>query len=360
MFKINQNTIYRTGTLKTKHGKIKTPCFIPVATKGAAKLVTTDELEEMGADALISNAFLLYLRPGLGVIHDHGGLHKFMNWNKGIFTDCGGFQVMMGDGLFLNTSEKGILFKSPFGGEKHLLTPEKTIDIEESLGSDIAMALDHMPLKGCTREEAIISLKHTHKWMKECKELHKKDGQLLFGISQGSVYPDLRQKSVKFIDSLDFDGIAFGGLALGEPKEKMFEMIKLGSKNSSREKPRYVMGLGSVSDIVKAVSLGVDFFDSVWPTRNARHGQLFCSKGPINIENSKYREEYNKIDEECKCKVCKTYTLSYLHHLFRTKEPLGLRLASYHNLWFMQALMKDIRKAIDKEYFNEFMNKTKT
>lgn len=345
----------RTGILETSHGKVETPSFMAVATKGAAKLITTDELEEMGSQSVISNAFMLYLKPGLKVIGKHGGLHKFMDWNRTIFTDSGGFQVLsLENGFHVKTHGKGIEFRSPFDGTKHVLTPKKVMEIQNNLNSDVAMGLDHMPLYGCTKDEAIESLKNTHRWMEECKKLHKNRRQLLFGISQGSIYPDLRKLSVKFIDNLDFDGIAFGGLAIGEPKEDMYRMIEISSKNCSKEKPRYVMGVGSPEDILKCASMGVDTFDSVWPTRNARHGHIFTHGGPINIENSSFREDCSALDKDCGCKVCRKHTKSYIHHLFRTKEPLGLRLASYHNLFFIQDMLKNTRKAIENSRFDSF------
>lgn len=358
MFTIKaEDGLARTGVLETGHGKIITPNFKPVATKAAVKLITTDDLLEMGCSSTISNAFLLYLKPGLEIIEKHGGLNKFMNWKGSTFTDCGGFQVFsLNQDFLLNTTDKGIAFKSPYDGSKHVLTPESLIEIQQRIGSDVAMALDHMPLAGCSKEDAIESLKHTHSWMEQCKKLHTDDKQLLFGIAQGSTFPDLRKKSVEFIDSLDFDGIAFGGLAIGEPKEKMMEMIKLSSENCSKEKPRYVMGVGSAVDLLKSIAYGVDTFDSVYPTRNARHGCIFTSKGDLAIRNARYREDFEKLDPDCDCKICRNYTRSYIFHLFRTGEPLGLRLASYHNLYFMQNLMRKARKAIeDSEYLN-FMN----
>ncbi|MCX8147612.1 MAG: queuine tRNA-ribosyltransferase family protein, partial [Candidatus Woesearchaeota archaeon] len=207
----------------------------------------------------------------------------------------------------------------------------------------------------CSKEEAKLSLDHTHKWMQECKELHKNKKQLLFGIAQGSFYPDLRRKSIKFIDSLDFDGIAFGGLAIGEPREKTFQMIKISSENCSQEKPRYVMGLGTPQDILRAISMGVDCFDSVFPTRTARHGNIFTHNGAVSIENSAFKHDYSRLDEDCKCKVCRNHTKSYIHHLFKTREPLGLRLASYHNLYFIQNMLSEARKAIKEDRYNKFM-----
>jgi len=351
----------RAGVLKTAHGPVKTPNFKAVATKGAVKLITSEELIQMGARSLIANAFMLYLRPGLDVIEAHGGLHRFMVWDRAIFTDCGGFQVLsLENGFHMKTSEKGIQFRSPFDGSKHLLTPEKTMEIESRLGSDVAMALDHMPLARCSRDEAITSLKHTHAWMAECRKIHEQKyagiKQLLFGIAQGSVFPDLRRKSVRFIDSLDFDGIAFGGLAIGEPKDKMHRMIRLGTENCSKEKPRYVMGVGSPDDILRCILLGVDTFDSVFPTRNARHGQIFTQDGPLSIENAGFKYDTAPPDTRCKCIVCRKHTRAYLNHLFRTGELLGLRLASYHNLYFIHDMLKNARKAIAAGEFRQFVS----
>ena len=356
MFKIkSESGGARTGIIRTVHGNIETPNFKAVATKGAVKMITTDELKEIGAQEVISNAFILYLRPGLEIIEAHGGLHKFMDWDRAIFTDCGGFQVLSMEKEFhVKTTMRGIEFRSPFDGTNHILNPEKLMEIQNRLGSDVAMALDDMPLYGCTRDSAIESMKNTNRWMEECIKLHNNRKQLLFGIAQGSFFPDLRKKAVKFIDSLDFDGIAFGGLAIGEPKDKMYDMIKIGSANCSKEKPRYVMGVGSPADIIRCIGLGIDTFDSVWPTRNARHGHIFTNNGPMNIENSRFRKDYSMFDEECRCKVCRKHTKSYMSHLFKTREPLGFRLASYHNLFFMYDMLKDARKAIKDDEFGDF------
>ncbi|MFO8016046.1 MAG: tRNA guanosine(34) transglycosylase Tgt [Candidatus Woesearchaeota archaeon] len=345
----------RTGILQTAHGKVETPFFMPVATKGAVKLMTPEELESMGSHALISNAFLLYLRPGLEILKDHGGLHRFMGWDNTIFTDCGGFQVLSMEGEHhIKTSRKGIEFKSPFDGSRHKLDPKSVMEIQNSLSSDVAMALDHMPLYGCTRREAEESVKNTKNWMEECRKLHDNDSQMLFGIAQGSVYPDLREASTKKIDSMGFDGIAFGGLAIGEPRDKMQEMIRLSARCCSKDKPRYAMGLGTPDDILRAVSEGVDCFDSVFPTRTARHGSIFTREGSISIMNAEFREDMGPLDKECGCPVCRNHTRSYIHHLFRTREQLGLRLASHHNLLFIQDMMRDVRKAIEEGVYERF------
>lgn len=356
MFKLKYTDgMARVGVLKTAHGKVDTPSFKAVATKGAVKPITPEDLHEMGAQEIISNALLLSLKPGLEVIKAHGGLHNFIGWDGTIFTDCGGFQVLsMEDSFHEKTTDEGLVFRSPFDGSRHNLTPKRLIEIQESLGSDIAMALDHMPLYGCTKAEAAESLRHTHKWMAECKELHTRKDQLLFGIAQGSVYPDLRKKSIKYIDSLDFDGIAYGGLAVGEPKDKMYRMIKLSTENCSADKVHYVMGVGNPIDLIECINLGVDSFDSVFPTRNARHGQIFTRQGPINIRNGIFKNNYSPLTAECSCKVCKTHTKAYIHHLHRMGEPLGMRLAAYHNLYFIQELLRDVRKAIKQGEWTRF------
>ena len=360
---ISEDGNARTGVLKTAHGTIQTPSFKAVATKAAVKNVTTSELTKIGQEVIISNAFLLYLRPGLRLIEQHKGLHGFMQWDKSIFTDCGGFQVLsLEQDFHLNTNDEGIEFRSPFDGQKHFLTPEKSVEIHHRLGSDVAMALDHMPLYGCTYEQAKEATLRTHNWMQQCKAHHEKlkqqgSKQLLFGIAQGSVYPDLRAESTRIINRMNFDGIAFGGLAVGEPKEKTYEMIKISCQNSQRELPRYAMGVGNPVDLINCISCGVDMFDSVFPTRNARHGHIFTSDGPINIRNAPYREDMTSLDNDCKCAVCQKYTRAYIHHLYRTGEKLGHQLTSYHNLAFIQDLMQNIRESIKANTFQEFKTK---
>lgn len=343
----------RVGILKTKTGEYETPFFMPVATKAAVKYLDTEELEEIGANAFISNAFLLYLKPGLDVIKKHKGLHNFMNWKKCIFTDSGGFQVLSLNDFKDKFSDKGLKFKSPFDGSLHELTPKKVMEIEETIGSDVAMCLDQMPLYNSSREQVEEATKRTHIFAEQCIKYHKDKSQLLFGIAQGGVFPDLRKQSAQFISKLQFYGIALGGLAVGEPLKDMKEMIKISIENMPEEKPKYLMGVGSPKEIIEAVEQGVDIFDSVWPTRNARHGKIFTSEGYLEIEKAKYKSDLSSLDKKCNCNVCKTYTKSYLHHLFKTNEPLGKKLLSYHNLFFLQDLMQNLRHAIKDNKFKE-------
>jgi queuine tRNA-ribosyltransferase len=354
MFKIlHKSNKARTGILKTKTGEYETPFFMPVATKGAVKYLDIEELEELGANAFISNAFLLYLKPGLDVIKKHKGLHNFMNWKKCIFTDSGGFQVLSLNDFKDKFSDKGLKFKSPFDGSLHELTPKKVMEIEETTGSDVAMCLDQMPLYGATKEQVKQATNRTHLFAEQCIKHHKDKSQLLFGIAQGGTFSDLRAESSKFISSLPFDGIALGGLAVGEPINKMKEMIKISIENMPEEKPRYLMGVGSPKEIIEAIEQGIDIFDSVWPTRNARHGKIFTQDGYLEIDKTIHKNSLEPLDKKCNCKVCKSYTRAYLHHLHKTNEPLGKKLLSYHNLFFMQNLMEKIRQAIKENKFEE-------
>ena len=342
----------RVGKLKTVHGTIKTPFFMPVATKAALKHVSQHELEQIGAEAIIANAFILYLKPGLEVIEKFHGIHNFMKWNKVIFTDSGGFQMLREDFLIKATDE-GIHFKSPFDGTKHLITPEKAIEIENRINSDVAMTLDELPHYGNDYEANVKSVKRTHEWAVRCKKAHNNDKQLLFGIAQGSVFRDLREKSMKFIDELDFDGIALGGLCIGESKKEMYEMIDFSIKFASEKKPRYLMGVGSPADVINAIAHGVDVFDSAFPTRNARHNCLFTQKGNIDVAKKIYEKDESPIDEECDCYVCKHFSKAYMGHLIRVGEPLGLRYASIHNLHFVQKTVEKARKYIESNEFEE-------
>jgi len=350
----------RVGKLKTSHGTFETPFFMPVATKGAVRLICPEDLEEMGAQSLISNAFLLFLRPGIDVIKKHKGLHNFMHWHKCIFTDCGGFQILsFKDGFINKITKEGIKFKSPYDGKVHLLTPKKIMEIEHEIGSDVAMALDHMPLYGSSKEEVALAVKHTNEWAEICLEEHKKinkKGQLLFGIIQGGVFEDLRKKSAESISKMDFDGFAIGGLCIGETKKETYKMLDVVLPIIPKNKPRYLMGVGSPEDLVECISKGVDIFDSVYPTRNGRHGQVLTSKGYVSIDQTKYKEDMTKLDENCDCKMCRKFTKSYIHHLIKRKEMLGPRIVSYHNVYFLQNLTKKIREAIKEDRFEEFKN----
>ena len=343
----------RTGILKIVHGKLETPFFMPVATKGAVKYASVDDLKKMDAQCLISNSFVLYLKPGLDVIEKNGGLHKFMKWNKGIFTDSGGFQCSR-ESFYIKTTNEGAYFKSPFDGKLHVLTPEYSMDIQETLGSDIAMCLDDMPTYSKNKKHVADKTKRTHLWAERCLESHENRKQLLFGIAQGGVFKDIRKKSMKFISNLDFDGIALGGLALGEPLDKMYDMIKTTVPLSPKNKPRYLMGVGSPEDIFKCVSLGIDCFDSTFPTQNARHSTIFTKKGKLRVLKGRYKNDLKSLDEDCNCVVCKKYTRAYIHHLQRMEEPLGKMLTTVHNLSFIINFMKDIRIAIKENRYEKF------
>jgi len=346
----------RTGILKTRTGEYETPFFMPVATKAAVKYLDFQELKETNTTAIISNAFLLYLKPGLDVIKNHNGLHSFSTWGKCIFTDSGGFQVLSLRDFKEKFSDKGLKFKSPFDGALHELTPKKIMEIEQSLGSDVAMALDQMPLYNSSYEEVKKATERTHIFAEQCIKYHTDKSQLLFGIAQGGIFSDLRVKSTKFISSLNFDGVALGGLAVGEPIEKMFEMIRLSIPLIPESKPRYLMGVGSPREIIRAVEYGIDIFDSVWPTRNARHGKIFTSFGYLEIEKSSNKNSLEPLDKKCKCNVCKNYTRSYLHHLFKTNEPAGKKLLTYHNIFFIQEMMQKIRQSIKENKWGELKN----
>ena len=343
----------RLSVLRTKHSTLELPNFMPVATKGAAKYLSGFDLEEIKAQAIISNAFLLYLRPGVEIIKAAGGIHKFMRFNGTIFTDCGGFQRLKQ--MFLKIDNFGIHFKSPFDGSKHLITPEKIIQIQYEIGSDVSVTLDECSPYKSSYEETLKAMKRTHSWARESKETFQKldSNGLLFGICQGGFFKELRKKSASYINSLNFDGVAIGGLRIGEPVEKTFEMLRHSLKEIDEEKPKYLMGVGNPADIVRAVEMGVDLFDSIYPVENARHGNIFTWNGKLDIEKTIYKNDLRPLDEYCDCKVCKNYTRAYIHHLFKTNEELGKMLAVYHNQYFMQELMRKIRETIRKGSFEE-------
>ncbi|MGB9748301.1 MAG: tRNA guanosine(34) transglycosylase Tgt [Candidatus Woesearchaeota archaeon] len=337
----------RISELRTRHSRVELPNFMPVATKAAAKYLSYYHLKELGVQAIICNSFLLYLKPGLNTIKEFGGIHKFMNFDKTIFTDCGGFQKLRP--MFLESNNLGITFKSPFTGEKHFINPKKIIDVQYELGSDVLVSLDDCPHYKSSLQETKASMKKTHSWavesLAEFKKINK-DRRLLFGICQGGFFRKLRIESASFINSLDFDGVAIGGLRIGEPFEKTFEMLECSLKEISSEKPRYLMGVGNPADIVRAVRFGIDLFDSTYPVENARHGNIFTNDGKIDIEKAKFSNSKEPLDKNCDCSVCKKYSKAYIHHLFKTDEELGKFLAVYHNQHFMQELMRKIRKSV--------------
>ncbi|MBW2995752.1 tRNA guanosine(34) transglycosylase Tgt [Candidatus Woesearchaeota archaeon] len=343
----------RAGILKTSHCNIETPFFMPVATKTAVKYLDPKDLEEIGVQAVIANAFVLSLRPGIQTIKKAGGINEFMNFHNAIFTDSGGFQKIK-DSFYIKSTDKGLRLKSPFDGKKFLLTPKLLMKIQNTIDSDVAMVIDEMPLHHQSKKEIELAVKRTHKWAKECLKHHKNKKQLLFGIAQGGLHQDLREKSAKFIGSLPFDGFAFGGLAIGEPEKKTYKMINSQVQHFPENKPRYLMGVGTPVQLINAIAAGADCFDSTFPTQNARHSTLFTSKGKIKIKNAKYKNDLAPIDKNCNCYICKNYTRAHIRHLMKMGEANGLRYCTYHNIYFINNLMKQIRTAIKEKRFTKF------
>jgi len=346
----------RVGILNTVHGKLKTPFFMPVATNASVKTLAPHEIS---SDVIISNSFILSLKPGLKVIESFGGLHKYMNWDKGIFTDSGGFQIL-DDYFRQKLSDRGVVFKNPFTGKDSLFTPEDSMELQIKIGSDVAMALDDVPKFDKDKEYVKASIKRTYKWANRCLRTHdeiKKNissKQLLFGICQGGLFSDFRKRSGKEISAFDFDGLAIGGLCIGETKEQMFSAIDAQMETIDKTRPIYLMGVGSPEDIVDSVYKGVDIFDSIYPTRNARRGSIFTPKGQIQIKNMKYRDDKGPIYDDCTCFTCKNFSKAFVSHQLSQKEYLGYRLATIHNLHFISDLIKKVRVAITKGEFESF------
>ena len=345
----------RLGRLQTPHGIVETPVFAPVGTQGAVKTLVSEDLEKLDTQLILGNTYHLYLRPGVEVITKAGGLHKFMSWNGAILTDSGGYQVFSLEQL-RRISEDGVEFRSHIDGSLHFFNPERAIDIQAVLGSDIAMCFDECPPYPCTEDRARQALEITTRWAKRCKEQFAKaqgtgEGRLLYGITQGAIYPALRRQSTEQLIDLDFPGYALGGLSLGEPRSATLEMVQLSTELLPEDRPRYLMGVGTPLDLWDAVGLGIDQFDCVLPTRNGRNGQLFTSRGKLNIKNAPYRDDFSPPDPECDCDLCARYTRAYLHHLFRAGELSALRLASLHNVAFLIKLMRKIRKSLANETF---------
>ena len=336
----------RRGRLKLAHGVIQTPAFMPVGTYGAVKGMRPQQVEDSGADVILGNTFHLWLRPGLDVIQAHGGLHRFVGWNKPILTDSGGFQVFS-LGEIRKISEEGVSFRSPIDGAKCFLTPEESMRIQRVLNSDIVMAFDECTPHPATHSEAQISMRLSMRWAQRSQEAHQGNPNALFGIIQGGMYEDLRGESIEKLVALNFDGYAIGGLSVGEPKADMQRIMSFTTPRMPEDKPRYLMGVGTPTDLVNAVSAGVDMFDCVLPTRNARNGWLYTSTGIVKLRNAKYRFDEMPLDENCSCYTCKHFSKSYLHHLQRIDEMLGAHLNTVHNLHFYQNLMKGMRSAIE-------------
>jgi len=358
--KIASSTKARLGTLTTDHGEIETPIFMPVGTLGTVKAVKQDELiDKVKAQIILGNTYHLYLRPGCDIIENAGGLHSFINWDRPILTDSGGYQIFsLSDNRKL--TEDGAKFKSHLDGSKHMFTPENIVDIQRTLGSDIMMVLDECPPYPSSYEYAKESMELTHRWEKRGREAflntqpkygHK---QAQFGIVQGGTYEDLRIESSKFVTDLDFEGIAIGGLSVGEPTELMYEMTDLNTDYLPEDKPRYLMGVGKPENLLHAIARGIDMFDCVLPTRNARNGQIFTRNGYINIRNAKWKNHQKPLDPDFPTDLCQKYKMSYIHHLFRNDELLGLELASLHNLTFYLWLMDKVKERIANDTFHDW------
>jgi len=344
----------RLGKIHTNHGDIETPIFMPVGTKATVKAMTPEELKDIEAQIILSNTYHLYLRPGHELVKEAGGLHKFMNWDRPILTDSGGFQVFS-LGNLRKINEEGVEFRSHVDGSKHFISPEKSMEIQNYLGSDIMMAFDECVPYPATYEYTKASMERTTRWAKRCKEYHKNtDSQALFGIVQGGMYKDLRTESVNQLVELDFPGYAVGGLSVGEPKDIMVELLDHTVEQLPKNKPRYLMGVGSPDYLFEAVQSGIDMADCVMPTRMARNGAFMTSAGQVTIKNAKYIHDFSPIDKECSCYTCKNYSKAYIRHLFKENEILGARLATIHNLFFLINLMKNIRMSIKGNYFLEY------
>jgi queuine tRNA-ribosyltransferase len=345
----------RRGRLNFARGIIETPIFMPVGTYGTVKSLTPEDLENLDAQIILGNTFHLMLRPGMDVIKPHGGLHGFMHWQKPILTDSGGFQVFS-LGELRKISEEGVKFKSPINGSTIFLGPEESILVQKELGSDIVMIFDECTPYPATFQEAADSMRLSLRWAERCKRAHEGNPAALFGIVQGGMFPQLRIESVTELLKIGFDGYAIGGLSVGEPKHEMMATLDAIHPYLPKEKPRYLMGVGTPEDLVESVKRGIDMFDCVMPTRNARNGHLFTRHGVIKLRNSQYQLDTRPIDEKCQCYTCKNYSRSYLKHLDRCKEMLGCRLNTIHNLHYYLELMQGIRNAIEAQKFDEFVN----
>ena len=345
----------RRGVIHTPHGDIQTPIFMPVGTQATVKSMTPEELkEEVKAQIILSNTYHLYLRPGQEIVKEAGGLHNFMKWDRPILTDSGGFQVFS-LGPLRKITEEGVHFRSHIDGSKHFISPEKAMEIQNALGSDIMMAFDECAPYPADREYVKNSLERTTRWLKRCKEAHKNtENQALFGIIQGGMYKDLREQSAKEILELDLPGYAVGGLSVGEPKELMYEVLDYTVPLMPEDKPRYLMGVGSPDDLLEGVIRGIDMFDCVLPTRIARNGTAMTSQGKVVVRNAKYARDFTPLDPECDCYCCKNYTKAYIRHLVKANEILAARLITTHNLRFLLKLMEDVRQAIMEDRLLDF------
>ena len=345
--------VARRGRLKFPRGVVETPAFMPVGTYGTVKAMLPRDIENTGAQIVLGNTFHLMLRPGTEIIKKHGDLHDFMQWQKPILTDSGGFQVFsLGD--MRKISEEGVSFQSPIDGSKVFVSPEVSIEVQRALGSDVVMIFDECTPYPATWEEAKTSMELSLRWAERSKQAHGDSPSALFGIVQGGMFEDLRSVSLSGLEAMDFDGYAVGGLSVGEPKEDMVRVLDALGDRLPVNKPRYLMGVGKPGDILEAVRRGIDMFDCVMPTRNARNGYLFTSQGVIKIRNAVHKDDINTLDPKCDCYTCENFSRAYLHHLDKCGEILGAQLGTIHNLHYYQKLMSDIRRAIEAGTLNEF------
>ncbi|MDD5811334.1 MAG: tRNA guanosine(34) transglycosylase Tgt [Treponema sp.] len=354
----NKNSKARTGVLSLPHGTVQTPVFMPVGTNATVKAITKDDLEEIGFEIILANTYHLYLRPGPDLIKEAGGLHGFSKWNRNFLTDSGGFQVFSLSKL-RKISDQGARFQSNIDGSYHMFTPENVVETQAKFNSDIQMQLDVCSGWGVDRKEAVEALRITSDWLLRAKKAWEEEqGKgykgILFPIVQGNFFEDLRKQSAEFVASLDFPGIAIGGLSVGEPKEEYSKFLSYTVSCLPEDKPKYVMGIGTPDYILDAIANGIDMFDCVLPTRNARNGSYFTHDGMLSIKQERFIHDFGPIDKECNCKVCKNYSRSYLRHIFKSQEILSSMLASYHNLYFLHNLVKEAREAINNDRFEEY------
>ncbi len=349
----------RVGEFITPHGVIKTPVFMPVGTQATVKTLAPYELEELGAEIILSNTYHLYMRPGEELVKHNGGLHKFMDWHRPILTDSGGFQVFSLAKLNKITDD-GVEYNSHIDGSKHYFTPEKSIDIQNALGSDIVMAFDECSAPGCDKRYAERALDRTHRWLERCHVHHKDERQMLFPIIQGNMFEDLRVRSARECKNFARCGIAVGGLSVGEPKSVMYKMLDVLQPEYPKNMPRYLMGVGSPDCLAEGVLRGIDMFDCVLPTRTARNGLAYTTEGKLTVRNAIYKDDLTPLDHNCGCYTCTHFSRSYIRHLINTGEVLGARLISYHNLYYLIKLMDRIRDAIMNDRFGDFITEMRT
>lgn len=366
----DKSTSARTGTLLTDHSEIQTPVFMPIGTHGAVKTLSPEEVSALNSNIILGNTYHLYLRPGHELVHNAGGLHKFINWGGALLTDSGGYQVFS-LAKMNKISDEGVEFQSHLDGSSHFFTPEFSMEIQRKLGADIIMAFDECSPGQADIQTAENGVRRTAEWVRQCSDYLDKNPskyeweQVLFPVVQGNVYPELRERSTEDLIPFSSCGIAVGGLAVGEEKGDMFEMVDLMDGLMPKDQPRYLMGVGRPTDLVRSVRSGMDMFDCVLPTRNARNGQVFTSHGVLNMNNSKFKEDFDPIDDSCSCSLCRNFTRAYIRHLFNVNEILAHRLATFHNLTFYMELMQTMRSAIDagtfetwsEAYLNEMSQK---